>query len=103
MIQPGAAALTIGQLEQLTVTVYIPEDRYGLIDLGDRAQVTADSFHGEAFAAVVTRIAEQAEYTPRNVQTEEDRRTTVFAVELSVDDPSGKLKPGMPVDVRFGG
>jgi hypothetical protein len=51
---------------------------------------------------VVIRIANQAEYTPRNVQTQEDRRTIVFAIELAVDDPQGKLKPGMPADVEFG-
>ncbi len=101
VLQPGASAMSLGQMDQPTVTVYIPEDRYGQIDLGDTAQVTADSFPGEAFEAVVTRIADRAEYTPRNVQTEEERRTTVFAIELSVVDPQGKLKPGMPADVRF--
>jgi HlyD family secretion protein len=102
VIQPGVTAMTVGQMDQLTITVYIPEDRYGQIGLGDLAQVTADSFPDEVFEAVVTRIADQAEYTPRNVQTEEDRRTTVYAVELSVDDLAGKLKPGMPADVVFG-
>jgi HlyD family secretion protein len=47
------------------------------------------------------RIADRAEYTPRNVQTEEGRRTTVFAVELMVENPQGRLKPGMPADVKF--
>lgn len=101
VIQPGSTGLVIGQLDRLTVKVYIPEDRYGQIGLGDSAQVIADSFPGETFSAEVTRIAEQAEYTPRNVQTEEDRRTTVFSVELSLGNTSGKLKPGMPVDVHF--
>jgi hypothetical protein len=49
----------------------------------------------------VIRIADEAEYTPRNVQTEEERQTTVYAIELRVDDPEGKLKPGMPADVVF--
>jgi multidrug resistance efflux pump len=102
VIQPGIAAMTIGQLDKLTVTVYIPEDRYGQINLGDNATVSADSFPDEVFSAVVIRIADQAEYTPRNVQTQEDRRTIVFAIELAVDDPQGKLKPGMPADVEFG-
>ncbi len=101
VVQPGIAMITLGQVENLTITVYIPEDRYGQISLGDHAQVTADSFPEQVFDAVVTRIADQAEYTPRNVQTEEDRRTTVYAVELSVEDPEGKLKPGMPADVVF--
>ncbi len=102
VIQPGAVAMTIGQLDELTVTVYIPEDRYGQINLKGHARVSVDSFPGEVFDAVVIRIADRAEYTPRNVQTEEDRRTTVFAIKLSVEDSAGKLKPGMPADVDFG-
>jgi multidrug resistance efflux pump len=95
-------AMVVGQLDTLTITVYIPEDRYGQINLGDHTQVTVDSFPNETFEGIVTRIADEAEYTPRNVQTEEERRNTVFAIELSVDDPNGKLKPGMPADVVFG-
>lgn len=101
VLQPGVAAVIIGQLDDLTVTVYIPEDRYGMISLGDHAKVNTDSFPGEFFDAVVTRIADRAEYTPRNVQTKDDRATTVFAIKLTVDDQQGKLKPGMPVDVDF--
>ncbi len=102
VVQPGATALTIGELAQLTITVYLPEDRYGKISLGDEADVMVDSFPGESFKALVTGIADKAEFTPRNVQTEEGRKTTVFAIELTVSDPQGKLKPGMPSDVKFG-
>lgn len=101
VVAPGATLLTVGPLEELTITVYIPEDQYGTINLGQTALVSVDSFPGEIFEAKVTRIADQAEFTPRNVQTQEDRRTTVFAVELSIDNPDGKLKPGMPADVTF--
>jgi HlyD family secretion protein len=101
IIQAGMTALTIADLEHLTVTVYIPEDRYGEISLGDQATLSADSFPGETFVAAVARIADRAEYTPQNVQTTEGRQTTVYAVELSVINVDGKLKPGMPVDVEF--
>lgn len=101
LIQPGVAAMTISQLDELTVTVYIPENQYGQINLGDTAELKVDSFPFETFSAMVTRIADQAEYTPRNVQTQEERQTTVYAIELSVEDPDGKLKPGMPTDVIF--
>jgi HlyD family secretion protein len=94
--------MTLDQTDTLIITVYISEDRYGEIALGDHAQVNVDSFPGVIFDAVVTRIADRAEFTPRNVQTEEGRRTTVFAVELSVQDTDAKLKPGMPADVTFG-
>ncbi|MBP7690787.1 MAG: efflux RND transporter periplasmic adaptor subunit [Anaerolineales bacterium] len=99
---PGATLLALGDLDNLNLTVYVPEDRYGEIRLGQATQVTVDSFPGETFAATVAHIADQAEFTPRNVQTGEGRRTTVFAVRLTVDNPAGKLKPGMPADVTFG-
>ena len=99
--QAGAATLTIADLSKLTVTVYLPEDRYGEVNVGDEVSFTADSFPNETFNATVTRIADQAEFTPRNVQTKEERQTTVYAIELEVDNPDGKLKPGMPVDVTF--
>ena len=102
VVLSGATALTLGQLDHLTITVYIPENRYGEVKLGDKTSVSVDSFPSQVFYATVTRIADQAEFTPRNVQTAEGRQTTVFAVELSVDDPSGLLKPGMPADVTFG-
>jgi multidrug resistance efflux pump len=101
VILPGSTAMTIGRLDDMTITLYVPEDRYGQIALGDSAEVTADSFPGEIFPAVVTRIADQAEYTPRNLGTEQDRSTIVFAVELSVADPDNRLKPGMLVDVSI--
>lgn len=101
VIQPGLTAITVAQLDMLTITVFIPEDKYGQIRLGDNAYLTVDSFPGETFTASVTRISDQAEYTPRNVQTKEDRQTTVYAVKLTVKDSQNRLKPGMPVDVIF--
>ena len=100
-VQPGATAFTLADLESLTITVYVPEDRYGEISLGLQAEMNVDSFPGETFSAQVTYISDTAEYTPRNVQTVEGRSATVYAVKLKVDDPSGKLKPGMPADVKF--
>jgi HlyD family secretion protein len=101
VVQPGATVMTIGQLSPLKITVYIPEDRYGEITLGQTAQVSVDSFPGQEFPASVVHIADQAEFTPRNVQTVEGRRDTVFAIELSIENPQYKLKPGMPADVNF--
>ncbi|MBN2085862.1 MAG: efflux RND transporter periplasmic adaptor subunit [Anaerolineales bacterium] len=97
----GSAALILGQLDRLTITVYIPEDRYGDIRLEQTVGITVDSFPGLVFSGSVTRIADRAQFTPRNVQTEEGRRTTVFAVEITVDDSESGMKPGMPADVVF--
>ena len=100
-IQPGAIALTMANLNELTITVYVPEDQYGKISLGQKAAVTVDSFPGETFDAEVIHIADQAEFTPRNVQTVEGRSGTVYAIKLRVTDSEGKLKIGMPADVVF--
>jgi HlyD family secretion protein len=98
---PGATLLSLANLENLTITVYVPEDRYGMVDLGQKGKLATDSFPGQTFDAEVIKIADQAEFTPRNVQTAEGRRTTVFAIKLAVANPEGKLKPGMPADVEF--
>jgi HlyD family secretion protein len=100
-VSPGAGLMTVGDTSNLYITVYIPEDQYGQITLGQPVVVKVDSFPNETFTAKVTRIADQAEFTPRNVQTAEGRATTVFAVKLAVDNAGGKLKPGMPADVFF--
>ena len=100
-VQPGGAALTMADFNELTITVYVPEDRYGEIHLGQTVDVTVDSFPGETFTATVSYISDQAEFTPRNVQTVAGRSATVYAVKLKVSDPNGKLKLGMPADVVF--
>jgi HlyD family secretion protein len=101
VITPAGKAMTLGMLDDMTLTVYIPEDRYGEISLGQTAQVSVDSFPGDKFKAVVIHIADEAEFTPRNVQTAEGRSSTFYAIKLQLDDPAGKLKPGMPADVVF--
>lgn len=98
---PGATVIVLAQLDDLTITVYLSEDRYGQVNLGDKADVQVDSFPGVVFTGTVIHIADEAEFTPRNVQTGEGRRTTVFAIKLQLEDPDGRLKPGMPADVTF--
>ncbi len=101
VLQAGMPAMTIGKLDELKVRAYIPVTEYGQLSLGQPANLTADSFTGETFTATVTRIAEKFEFTPQNVQTREGRQTTVYAIELTVENTDGRLKPGMPVDVTF--
>jgi multidrug efflux pump subunit AcrA (membrane-fusion protein) len=100
-VQPGGAAITMANLNELTITVYIPEDNYGQIHLGQAVYVSVDSFPSETFDATVSYISDQAEFTPRNVQTVAGRSATVYAIKLKVSDPNGKLKIGMPADVVF--
>jgi len=101
VFSPSAPAFTLGQLDPLTITVYVPESEVGLLSINQSAELSVDSYPGETFTAVVIHIADQAEFTPRNVQTAEGRKTTVFAVKLQISNADGKLKPGMPADVTF--
>ncbi|MCB0025945.1 MAG: efflux RND transporter periplasmic adaptor subunit [Caldilinea sp.] len=99
---PGAPLVTVADLDRLTLTVYVPEDRYGQIMLGASYPVTVDSYPAEVFTGTVSHIADRAEFTPRNVQTTDSRKTTVFAIKLDLAQNGGKLKPGMPADVNLG-
>ncbi|HPL57125.1 MAG TPA: efflux RND transporter periplasmic adaptor subunit [Flexilinea sp.] len=100
-IAPNAVVLTVGQLENVNLTVYIPETEYGKVKLNEKVSIQVDSFPDETFTGAVVYISDQAEFTPRNVQTMEGRRTTVYAVKIDVPNPDLKLKPGMPADVTF--
>ncbi len=100
-VQPGAVALTMADLSSITITVYVPENLYGQISIGQQADVRVDSFPDSTFTATVVEIANQAEFTPRNVQTVEGRSATFYAIKLKVEDLAGKLKIGMPADVVF--
>ncbi len=98
---PGSTLLQLADLNRLTLTVYLPEDRYGQVRLGQTATVRVNSFPDQTFVGTVARVADRAEFTPRNVQTAEGRKTTVFAIELALDNSAGLLRPGMPADVTL--
>jgi multidrug resistance efflux pump len=97
---PGAPLFTLANLDEVTLTVYVPEAELGKVALGQAAEVTVDAYN-EVFAGEVSTIASQAEFTPKNVQTEEERVHMVFAVKIQLDNPDHLLKPGMPADAVF--
>ena len=95
---PGATLLTLANLDRVHLTIYVPEDELNRVFLGQTVEVRVDSFPIEVFAGTVSHIAQQAEFTPKNVQTEKDRVNMVFAVKVELPNPDYKLKPGMPAD-----
>jgi len=98
---PGAPILTLGDLDEVTLTVYVPQDQLGKINVGQDVEVRVDSFPDEVFQGTLVAIANEAEFTPRNVQTEEDRVNMVFAVDVTIPNPEHKLKPGVPADATI--
>lgn len=97
----GAPLLTIADLDEVTLVVYIPENRVGQLELGQEVKVRVDSFPDRVFAGRLATIAGEAEFTPRNVQTQEERVNLVFAVKVRIPNPDHALKPGMPADATF--
>ncbi len=96
--QPGVPVLTITELEEVTLTAYVPESKIGLVKLGQTALVSVDSYPGESFTGEVVYISPRAVFTPKNVQLKEEREKMVFAVKIRLANPEQKLKPGMPAD-----
>jgi multidrug resistance efflux pump len=92
--------LTIANLGEVTLTVYVPEADLGQVSLGQRVEVTVDAYQ-EVFTGEVSHIASQAEFTPKNVQTQEARVHMVFAVKIVLENADHRLKPGMPADAAF--
>src|ERR1039457_6593542 len=91
---------TLLYTQHLWVRVYVPEAWLGLIQLGQKVRVHTDSSK-EGFTGTIEQINRAAEFTPRNVQTVEDRVRQVFGVKVSLPSDTGKLRAGMSVDVSF--
>jgi multidrug resistance efflux pump len=98
----GATLLTIANLDEVDLTIYIPEDELNRVYLGQEVGVQVDSFPGQVFTGSVSYISQQAEFTPKNVQTEKERVNMVFAVRVRLPNPEHLLKPGMPADALIG-
>jgi HlyD family secretion protein len=101
MAAAGGTVMVISQLNPVTLTVYVPEDRYGQVKLGQQVSITVDSFPGETFMGTVQYISSEAEFTPRDVQTVAGREATVYAVKINVPNDKLLLKSGMAADVTF--
>jgi HlyD family secretion protein len=98
----GAPVITLQNPQDRWVRIYIPEDRLGAVHLGGTATILSDTYPGKRYPGRIDYISDQAEFTPKNVQTKEERVRLVYAVKVRVtDDPGFELKPGMPVDVEI--
>jgi HlyD family secretion protein len=102
LVMPGWPVAAVADLDRLEVSVYIPEADLGWADVGDLVQVKVDAYPERTFNGLVIYISDQAEFTPRNVQTPEERVILVYEVRVLVLNPGRALKPGLPADVTFG-
>jgi len=100
LLSPGKAIARIARLDTVTVKVYLTTDRFAGVKLGDRAVVSTES-GGKEYPGTVIWTSDKAEFTPKNVQTEEARADLVYAVKVSIPNPDRTLKIAMPVFVRL--
>jgi HlyD family secretion protein len=102
VVGAGVPVLTLMNPDDRWVRIYIREDRIGAVSIGQPAAISTDTYPGKRYQGVVSFIASEAEFTPRNVQTAEERVKLVYAVKVRITGDSGQeLKPGMPADVRL--
>jgi len=101
VIPAGSTILKLADLNDIWISVYIPEDQYGQIALNDKASVTVDSWPDKSFNGYVSYIASEAQFTPKTIQTQKDRVTLTYEVRVKVDNKEQKLIPGMPADVEI--
>lgn len=103
VLTAGARLLTVIDLATVKLTFFVPDAEVGRVKLEAPAEVRVDAFAGRVFVGKVRRVASEAEFTPRDVQTREDRDRLVYAVEIEVDNREGLLRSGMPGDVTLPG
>jgi hypothetical protein len=102
IVPAGSPVVTLIDPKDRWVRIYVKEDRVGSVRLGGRAAITSDTYPGKAYSGQVAFIASEAEFTPKNVQTKEERVKLVYAIKVRITgDPGFELKPGLPADVRL--
>lgn len=102
IVGAGAAVLTLMNPDDRWVRIYVPENRLGRVAIGQPAAITSDTYPGKRYTGEVAFIASSAEFTPKNVQTTEERVKLVYAVKVRITgDPGEELKPGLPADVAL--
>jgi len=102
-VQPGAVILTLTDLGEARTRFYLPNDDLGFAAPGKAVRVVADAYPGQSFAGTIFYVSARAEFTPRNVQTREDRERLVYAVAVRIPNVDLRLRSGMPVEVSIEG
>lgn len=103
-VNPGSTVVTVGQLDQVWLRAYIIETDLARVSLGQEVQVTTDTYPDRKYTGTISYISDQAEFTPKAVQTPEERVNLMYMIKIELENPNHDLKPGMPADcvIDFG-
>ncbi len=100
-VTPGATIATVTDLKKINAVVYLPETEIFLVKYGQNAKIKIDAYKDKTFDGKIIYISPEAEFTPKNIQTKDERVKLMFAVKILIDNPKMILKPGLPADVEF--
>lgn len=98
-VSQGTPVVTIGELNQVWLKAYIAESDLGRVKLGQKVSVTTDTYPNKTYQGYISFIASEAEFTPKNIQTSEERVKLVYRIKIMIENAAHELKPGMPADV----
>jgi HlyD family secretion protein len=103
-VNPGSAVVTIGQLDTVWIRAYIIETDLGRVQLGQEVEVVTDTYPDRTYTGTISYISDQAEFTPKAVQTSAERVNLMYMIKVELENPDHALKPGMPADciIDFG-
>jgi len=100
-VNPGTKVFTLADLRQVWCLIYIPEPKLVQVSYGEKLKATLPELPGKSFEGTITHINDEAEFTPKNVQTQKERTNLVYAVKVTFDNPDQLLKPGMTLEVEL--
>ena len=101
ILAPGTTVLTIGDIQHPWLRGYISERDLGRVKIGSKAKVTTDSYPGKEYHGRVSFIASEAEFTPKQIQTAEERVKLVYRIKIDMENPNQELKLNMPADAEI--
>jgi len=101
VLAAGTTVVTIGDIDHPWLRAYINETDLGRVKLGAKAKITTDSYPGKVYEGRVSFIASEAEFTPKQIQTQEERVKLVYRIKIDVDNPRHELKSNMPADAEI--
>ncbi|MGE5085812.1 MAG: efflux RND transporter periplasmic adaptor subunit, partial [Bacillota bacterium] len=103
MVNPGAKLLTVANLAEVYAYFYLPHDEIAHLKIGQKAEATLPEAKNKKFPGIIEFINPEAEFTPKNVQTRDERTRLVYGVKIRFENPEGVLKPGMTLEWNSGG
>lgn len=101
IVNPSSSLLKLSDLETVNLIIYVNETELGKVKLGQKADITTDTYKEKVYIGKIIFISPEAEFTPKNIQTQDERTKLVFGVKIEIPNPQFELKPGMPADAKI--